>query len=123
MMAIKPRIVEIVDYVDKTYKNEEVIFPDFQKSEESKIQAEKIIHDTGDDKSEIIINVKSSKEIDEIIYYLISIFLGDDLASVLNMVYLNPEKGVAIFSNFQNVVAKIYEMNVAFNINKFNIKN
>ena len=41
MMAIKPRIVEFVDYVDKTYKNEEVIFPDFQKSEESKIQAEK----------------------------------------------------------------------------------
>ena len=114
--------MEFVDYVDKTYKNEEVIFPDFQKSEESKIQAEKIIENTGDDKSEIIINVKSSKEIDEIIYYLISILLGDDLASVLNMVYLNPEKGVAIFSNFQNVVAKIYEMNVAFNINKFNTK-
>ncbi|MBR4012117.1 MAG: hypothetical protein IKI98_04770, partial [Spirochaetaceae bacterium] len=73
MMAIKPRIVEFVDYVEKTYKNEEVIFPDFQKSEESKIQAKKIIHDTGDDKSEIIINVKSSKEIDKIIYYLISI--------------------------------------------------
>ena len=122
MISIKSRIVEFVDYVDKTYKNEEVIFPDFQKSEESKIQAEKIIENTGDDKSEIIINVKSSKEIDEIIYYLISILLGNDLASVLNMVYLNPEKGVVIFSNFQNVVAKIYEMNVAFNINKFNTK-
>lgn len=122
MMAIKPRIVEFVDYVDKTYKNEEVIFPDFQKSEESKIQAEKIIENIGDEKSEIIINVKSSKEIDEIIYYLISNLLGNDLASVLNMVYLNPEKGVAIFSNFQNVVAKIYEMNVAININKFNTK-
>ena len=121
-MAIKPRIVEFVDYVDKTYKNEEVIFPDFQKSEESKIQAEKIIENIGDEKSEIIINVKSSKEIDEIIYYLISNLLGNDLASVLNMVYLNPEKGVAIFSNFQNVVAKIYEMNVAININKFNTK-
>ena len=118
MMAIKPRIVEFVDYVEKTYKNEEVIFPDFQKSEDLKIQAEKIIENIGDEKSEIIINVKSSKEIDKIIYYLISILLGDDLASVLNMVYLNPEKGVAIFSNFQNVVAKIYEMNVAFNINK-----
>lgn len=122
MMAIKPRIVEFVDYVDKTYKNNEEFFPDFQKSEDLKIQAEKIIHDTGDDKSEIIINVKSTKEIDEIIYYLISILLGNDLASVLNMVYLNPEKGVVIFSNFQNVVAKIYEMNVAFNINKFNTK-
>ena len=118
MMAIKPRIVEFVDYVDKTYKNEEVIFPDFQKSEESKIQAEKIIENTGDDKSEIIINVKSSKEIDEIVYYLISIFLGNDLASVLNMVYSKPESGIVIFSNFQDVVAKIYEMNVAFNINK-----
>ena len=122
MMAIKPRIVEFVDYVDKTYKNNEEFFPEFQKSEESKIQAEKIIHDTGDDKSEIIINVKSSKEIDEIIYYLISNLLGDDLASVLNMVYLNPESGIVNFSNFQDVVAKIYEMNVAFNINKFNTK-
>ena len=118
MMAIKPRIVEFVDYVEKTYKNNEEFFPDFQKSEDLKIQAEKIIENTRDEKSEIIINVKSSKEIDEIIYYLISNLLGDDLASVLNMVYLNPEKGVAIFSNFQNVVAKIYEMNVAFNINK-----
>jgi len=122
MMAIKPRIVEFVDYVDKTYKNNEEFFPDFQKSEESKIQAEKIIENIGDEKSEIIINVKSSKEIDKIIYYLISILLGDDLASVLNMVYLNLEKGVVIFSNFQDVVAKIYEMNVAFNINKFNTK-
>ena len=113
--------MEFVDYVEKTYKNKEVFFPDFQKSEDLKIQAEKIIENTGDDKSEIIINVKSSKEIDKIIYYLISILLGDDLASVLNMVYLNPEKGVAIFSNFQDVVAKIYEMNVGFNINKFNI--
>ena len=122
MMAIKPRIVEFVDYVEKTYKNEEVIFPDFQKSEESKIQAEIIIENTGDEKSEIIINVKSSKEIDEIVYYLISNLLGNDLASVLNMVYSKPESGIAIFSNFQNVVAKIYEMNVAFNINKFNTK-
>ena len=122
MMAIKPRIVEFVDYVDKTYKNNEEFFPDFQKSEDLKIQAEKIIENTRDDKSEIIINVKSGKEIDEIIYYLISNLLGEDLASVLNMVYSKPEKGVAIFSNFQNVVAKIYEMNVAFNINKFNTK-
>ena len=122
MMAIKPRIVEFVDYVDKTYKNNEEFFPNFQKSEKSKIQAEKIIQNTTEDKSEIIINVKSGKEIDEIIYYLISNLLGDDLASALNMVYLNPEKRVAIFSNFQDVVAKIYEMNVAFNINKFNTK-
>ena len=122
MISIKSRIVEFVDYVDKTYKNNEEFFPNFQKSEKSKIQAEKIIQNTTEDKSEIIINVKSSKEIDEIIYYLISNLLGEDLASVLNMVYLNPEKGVAIFSNFQNVVAKIYEMNVGFNINKFNIK-
>ena len=122
MISIKSRIVEFVDYVDKTYKNNEEFFPDFQKSEESKIQAEKIIHDTVDDKSEVVVDVKSSKEIDEIIYYLISILLGNDLASVLNMVYSKPESGIAIFSNFQDVVAKIYEMNVAFNINKFNTK-
>ena len=118
MIPIKSRIVEFVDYVDKTYKNNEEFFPDFQKSEDLKIQAEKIIENIGDEKSEIIINVKSSKEIDEIIYYLISILLGNDLASVLNMVYSKPESGIEIFSNFQNVVAKIYEMNVAFNINK-----
>ena len=122
MISIKSRIVEFVDYVDKTYKNNEEFFPDFQKSEDLKIQAEKIIENTGDDKSEIIINVKSSKEIDEIIYYLISILLGNDLASVLNMVYSKPESGIVIFSNFQDVVAKIYEMNVGFNINKFNTK-
>jgi len=121
-MAIKPRIVEFVDYVDKTYKNNEEFFPDFQKSEDLKIQAEKIIQNTGDDKSEIIINVKSSKEIDKIIYYLVSILLGNDLAFVLNMLYSKPELGIVIFSNFQDVVAKIYEMNVAFNINKFNTK-
>jgi len=115
-MAIKPRIVEFVDYVDKTYKNNEEFFPDFQKSEDLKIQAEKIIQNTGDDKSEIIINVKSSKEIDKIIYYLVSILLGNDLAFVLNMLYSKPELGIVIFSNFQDVVAKIYEMNVAFNI-------
>ena len=114
--------MEFVDYVEKKYKNSEEFFPDFQKSEDLKIQAEKIIENIGDEKSEIIINMKSSKEIDEIVYYLISNLLGNDLASVLNMVYLNPEKGVAIFSNFQNVVAKIYEMNVAFNVNKFNTK-
>ena len=122
MMAIKSRIMEFVDYVEKTYKNEEVIFPDFQKSEDLKIQAEKIIENTRDDKSEIIINVKSSKEIDEIIYYLISILLREELASLLNLVYSEKELGVEIFSNFQNVVAKIYETNVAFNINKFNTK-
>ena len=118
MISIKSRIVEFVDYVDKTYKNNEEFFPDFQKSEESKIQAEKIIENTGDDKSEIIIDVKSSKEIDEIIYYLISNLLGDDLAYLLNMIYSKSELGVAIFSKFQNIVAKIYEMNVVFNINK-----
>ena len=63
MISIKSRIVEFVDYVDKTYKNNEEFFPDFQKSEESKIQAEKIIHDTVDDKSEVVVDVKSSKEI------------------------------------------------------------
>jgi len=122
MISIKSRIVEFVDYVDKTYKNNEEFFPDFQKSEDLKIQAEKIIQNTGDDKSEIIINVKSSKEIDKIIYYLVSILLGNDLAFVLNMLYSKPELGIVIFSNFQDVVAKIYEMNVAFNINKFNTK-
>ena len=116
MISIKSRIVEFVDYVEKTYKNEEVIFPDFQKSEESKIQAEKIIGNTGDEKSEVVINVKSSKEIDEIVYYLISNLLGDDLAYLLNMIYSKSESSIAIFSNFQNVVAKIYEMNVVFNI-------
>ena len=122
MESIENKIAELVEYVNTTYQKNEMFFADLQKSEESKIQAEKIIENTGDDKSEIIINVKSSKEIDEIIYYLISILLGDDLASVLNMVYLNPEKGIVIFSNFQDVVAKIYEMNVAFNGNKFNTK-
>ena len=43
MISIKSRIVEFVDYVDKTYKNNEEFFPDFQKSEESKIQAEKLV--------------------------------------------------------------------------------
>ena len=114
--------MEFVDYVEKTYKNKEVFFPDFQKSSDLKIQAEKIIENTRDDKSEVIINVKSSKEIDEVIYYLISNLLGDDLVSLLNMIYSKPESGIVIFSKFQNIVAKIYEMNVVFNINKFNIK-
>ena len=116
MISIKTRIVGFVDYVEKTYKNEEAFFPDFQKSEDLKIQAEKIIENTIDDKSEIIINVKSSKEIDEIIYYLISILLGEDLAFLLNMIYSKPESGIVIFSKFQNIVAKIYEMNIVFNI-------
>ena len=118
MISIKSRIVEFVDYVEKKYKNSEEFFPDFQKSEDLKIQAEKIIENTRDDKSEIIINVKSSKEIDEIIYYLISILLREELASLLNLVYSEKELGIEIFSNFQNVVAKIYEMDVAFNVNK-----
>ena len=42
MISIKTRIVGFVDYVEKTYKNEEAFFPDFQKSEDLKIQAEKI---------------------------------------------------------------------------------
>ena len=87
MISIKTRIVGFVDYVEKTYKNEEAFFPDFQKSEDLKIQAEKIIENTRDDKSEVVINVKSSKEIDEIVYYLISILLGEDLAFLLNMIY------------------------------------
>ena len=116
MISIKTRIVGFVDYVEKTYKNEEAFFPDFQKSEDLKIQAEKIIENTTEDKSEVVINVKSSKEIEEIIYYLISILLGEDLAFLLNMVYSKPESGIVIFSKFQNIVAKIYEMNVVFNI-------
>ena len=116
MISIKTRIVGFVDYVEKTYKNEEAFFPDFQKSEDLKIQAEKIIENTRDDKSEVVINVKSSKEIDEIVYYLISILLGEDLAFLLNMVYSKSESGIVIFSKFQNIVAKIYEMNVVFNI-------
>lgn len=122
MIFIKNKLIEFIDYVEKTYKNKEVFFPDFQKSEKLKNQAEKIIQKVADDKSEIIINVKSSKEIDEVIYYLISNLLGDGLATLLNMIYSKPESGIAIFSNFQNIVAKIYEMNVVFNINKFNIK-
>ena len=118
MISIKTRIVGFVDYVEKTYKNEEAFFPDFQKSEDLKIQAEKIIENTRDDKSEVVINVKSSKEIDEIVYYLISILLGEDLAFLLNMVYSKSESGIVIFSKFQNIVAKIYEMNVVFNIKK-----
>ena len=116
MIFIKSRIVEFVDYVEKTYKNKEVFFPDFQKSSDLKIQAEKIIQNVAKDKSEVVLDVKSSKEIDEIVYYLISNLLGDDLAYLLNMIYSKPESGIAIFSNFQNIVAKIYEMNVVFNI-------
>ena len=116
MISIKTRIVGFVDYVEKTYKNEEAFFPDFQKSEDLKIQAEKIIENTRDDKSEVVINVKSSKEIEEIIYYLISNLLGEDLAFLLNMIYSKPESGIVIFSKFQNIIAKIYEMNVVFNI-------
>ena len=118
MISIKSRIVEFVDYVEKKYKNKEVFFPDFQKSSDLKIQAEKIIQNTTEYKSEVVINVKSSKEIDEVIYYLISNLLDDDLAYLLNMIYSKPESGIAIFSNFQNVVARIYEMNVRFNIKK-----
>ena len=117
MISIKTRIVGFVDYVEKTYKNEEAFFPDFQKSEDLKIQAEKIIENTRDDKSEVVINVKSSKEIDEIVYYLISNLLGEDLAFLLNMIYSKPESGIVIFSKFQNIIAKIYEMNIVFNIN------
>ena len=116
MISIKTRIVGFVDYVEKTYKNEEAFFPDFQKSEDLKIQAEKIIENTTEDKSEVVINVKSSKEIDEIVYYLISILLGEDLAFLLNMVYSKSESGIVIFSKLQNIVAKIYEMNIVFNI-------
>ena len=116
MISIKTRIVGFVDYVEKTYKNEEAFFPDFQKSEDLKIQAEKIIENTTEDKSEVVINVKSSKEIDEIVYYLISILLGEDLAFLLNMVYSKSESGIVIFSKFQNIIAKIYEMNIVFNI-------
>ena len=116
MISIKTRIVGFVDYVEKTYKNEEAFFPDFQKSEDLKIQAEKIIENTRDDKSEVVINVKSSKEIEEIIYYLISNLLGEDLAFLLNMIYSKPESGIVIFSKFQNIIAKIYEMNIVFNI-------
>ena len=116
MISIKTRIVGFVDYVEKTYKNEEAFFPDFQKSEDLKIQAEKIIENTRDDKSEVVINVKSSKEIEEIIYYLISNLLGEDLAFLLNMVYSKSESGIVIFSKFQNIIAKIYEMNIVFNI-------
>lgn len=108
--------MEFVDYVEKKYKNKEVFFPDFQKSSDLKIQAEKIIQNTTEDKSEVVINVKSSKEIDEVIYYLISNLLGGDLATLLNMVYSKPESGIVIFSKFQNIVAKIYEKNVVFNI-------
>lgn len=122
MISIKNKLIEFLDSVEKTYKNKEVFFLDFQKSEELKNQAEKIIQNVADDKSEIIINVKSSKEIDKVIYYLISNLLGDDLATLLNMIYSKPESGIVIFSKFQNIVAKIYEMNVGFNINKFNIK-
>ena len=117
MISIKTRIVGFVDYVEKTYKNEEAFFPDFQKSEDLKIQADKIIENTRDDKSEVVINVKSSKEIDEIVYYLISNLLGEDLAFLLNMIYSKPESGIVIFSKFQNIIAKIYEMNIVFNIN------
>ena len=116
MISIKTRIVGFVDYVEKTYKNEEAFFPDFQKSEDLKIQAEKIIENTTEDKSEVVINVKSSKEIEEIIYYLISNLLGEDLAFLLNMIYSKPESGIVIFSKFQNIIAKIYEMNIVFNI-------
>ena len=100
MISIKTRIVGFVDYVEKTYKNKEAFFPDFQKLADLKIQTEKIIQNATEDKSEVVINVKSSKEIDEIVYYLISILLGEDLAFLLNMVYSKSESGIVIFSKF-----------------------
>lgn len=114
MESIENKIAELVDYVNTTYQKNEMFFADFQKSEESKIQAEKLVQKITEEKNAIIVKVNSNKEMDEIVYYVVSILLGEDLEAFLNLVYSEKKLGLVIFSRFQDVVARIFDMRVLF---------
>jgi len=114
MESIENKIAELVEYVNTTYQKNELFFADFQKSEESKIQAEKLVQKITEEKNAIIVKVNSNKEIDEIVYYVVSILLGEDLEAFLNLVYSEKNLGLVIFSRFQDVVARIFDMRVLF---------
>ena len=114
MESIENKIAELVEYVNTTYQKNEMFFADFQKSEESKIQAEKLVQKITEEKNAIIVKVNSNKEIDEIVYYVVSILLGEDLEAFLNLVYSEKKLGLVIFSRFQDVVARIFDMSVLF---------
>ena len=114
MESIENKIAELVEYVNTTYQKNEMFFADFQKSEESKIQAENLVQKITEEKNAIIVKVNSNKEIDEIVYYIVSILLGEDLEAFLNLVYSEKNLGLVIFSRFQDVVARIFDMRVLF---------
>lgn len=114
MESIENKIAELVEYVNITYQKNEMFFADFQKSEESKIQAEELVQKITEEKNAIIVKVNSNKEIDEIVYYVVSILLGEDLEALLNLVYSEKKLGLVIFSRFQDVVARIFDMRVLF---------
>ncbi len=114
MESIENKIAELVEYVNTTYQKNEMFFADFQKSEESKIQAEKLVQKITEEKNAIIVKVNSNKEIDEIVYYVVSILLGEDLEAFLNLVFSEKNLGLVIFSRFQDVVARIFDMRVLF---------
>ena len=114
MESIENKIAELVEYVNTTYQKNELFFADFQKSEESKIQAEKLVQKITEEKNAIIVKVNSNKEIGEIVYYVVSILLGEDLEALLNLVYSEKNLGLVIFSRFQDVVARIFDMRVLF---------
>ena len=114
MESIENKIAELVEYVNTTYQKNEMFFADFQKSEESKIQAEELVQKITEEKNAIIVKVNSNKEIDEIVYYVVSILLGEDLEALLNLVYSEKKLGLVIFSRFQDVVARIFDMRVLF---------
>lgn len=114
MESIENKIAELVEYVNITYQKNEMFFADFQKSEESKIQAEELVQKITEEKNAIIVKVNSNKEIDEIVYYVVSILLGEDLEAFLNLVYSEKNLGLVIFSRFQDVVARIFDMRVLF---------
>ncbi|MBQ8211269.1 MAG: hypothetical protein IJZ27_01910 [Treponema sp.] len=114
MESIENKIAELVEYVNTTYQKNKMFFADFQKSEESKIQAEELVQKITEEKNAIIVKVNSNKEIDEIVYYVVSILLGEDLEALLNLVYSEKKLGLVIFSRFQDVVARIFDMRVLF---------
>ena len=114
MESIENKIAELVEYVNITYQKNEMFFADFHKSEESKIQAEELVQKIAEEKNAIIVKVNSNKEMDEIVYYVVSILLGEDLEALLNLVYSEKKLGLVIFSRFQDVVARIFDMRVLF---------
>ena len=117
-ITISNKIIELIEYVEKSYKNNKIFFSEYLITQETESKAKNIIKKILDENSEIIVKVNSSKEIDEIIYFLISIIIEQDLSSLLNSVYTNIESVIEIFSIFQEAVARIYEMKVEFDITK-----